>query len=81
MNTKIKDGPLLDPPIVDGSKIWVHLKDSQTKGWDFEVPGATPIPLSKTSTDKPHLDFVKSTKLENTGVSRIWNRVASKDLL
>ena len=71
---------LLDPPVVDGSKIWVHFNNSQTKGWDFGVPGPTPTPLSNTSPDMPHLDFVRSTGLENTFV-RIWDTVTGKDLL
>ena len=73
--------PPLGPPIVDGSKIWVHFKDSQTKGWDFGGPGPTPIPLSSTSPDRPRLDFFRSPKPEGTGVPRIWDRVTGKDLL
>ena len=72
---------LLDPPIVDGSKIWVHFKDSQTRGWDFGVPGPIPNPLPNTSPDRPCLDFIRSSELESTGVSRIWDRVTGKDLL
>jgi len=64
-----------DPSILDGSKIWVHFKDSQTKGWDFGVSGQTPIPLSNTSTNTPCLDFVRNTKLGNACVSRTLDRV------
>ena len=72
--------PLLDPPIVDGSKIWIYFKDSQTKGWDFGGPGP-PISLSNTSPDRPRLDFSRSAKLVTTGMSRILDRVTRKDLL
>ena len=71
----------LDPPVVDGSRIWIHSKDSQTKGWDFGVPDSSPTPLSSTSPDRPRLDFVRSNKLESTALFKIWDTVTRKALL
>ena len=36
--------------IVDGSKVWGHWPESNYKGWDFGVPGPTPMELSSVST-------------------------------
>ena len=32
--------------IVDGSKVWAHWDQSNYKGWDFGIPGSTPVELS-----------------------------------
>ena len=58
---ELEGEPHLDPLYVDGSKIWVYFEDSQTKGWDFGISGSSPIQLSNTSLDKPHLDLIGST--------------------
>ena len=36
--------------IVDGSKVWVHWSQSTYKGWDFGIPGSTPVELSNIPT-------------------------------
>ena len=36
--------------IVDGSKVWVHWPESNHKGWDFSIPGSTPVELSNIPT-------------------------------
>ena len=36
--------------IVDGSKVWVHWPESNYKGWDFGIPGSTPVELSNIPT-------------------------------
>ena len=36
--------------IVDGSKVWVHWLESRYKGWDFGIPGPTPLELSNIPT-------------------------------
>ena len=36
--------------IVDGSKVWAHWPGSDHKGWDFSIPGSTPMELLYTST-------------------------------
>ena len=54
---KLKHDAYFDPLYMDGSKIWVCFKDSSTQGWDFGISGSSPIPLSNTFPDRPHLDF------------------------
>ena len=54
------------PPIIDGSRVWVHFEDLQTQGWDFGIPGSTPVPLSKTSLDKTHLDSINNTRWDTS---------------
>ena len=36
--------------IVDGSKVWVHRLESNYEGWDFGIPGSTPVELSNIPT-------------------------------
>ena len=35
--------------IVGGSKVWAHWPESNYKGWDFGIPGSTPMKLPNTS--------------------------------
>ena len=58
---ELEDEAYFDPLYVDGSKIWVCFEDSQTKGWDFGTSGTSPIQLSNTSLDEPHLDLIGGT--------------------
>ena len=48
----------LDQFCADGSKVWVQSTDSTIKGWDFKIPGSSPIPLPNSSPERPYLDFV-----------------------
>jgi len=43
---------------MDCSTVLVHLGWNSAQGWDFGTPGSTPIQFSKTSSDRPHLNFV-----------------------
>jgi WD40 repeat protein len=48
-------------PHVDGSRIWVSFKDKPTQGWEFGVPGSSPVPLSNISSipsEKLHLHLI-----------------------
>ena len=59
---KVEVGESLLPgsPHVDGSKIWVSFKDKPTQGWDFGVPGSSPVSLSSISnisSKKSHLQL------------------------
>ena len=49
--------PCYDPLTVDGSRVWVHFGNSQTQGWDFEISGSDPIPLSSVPPGCPHLEL------------------------
>jgi len=48
----------LDPLQVDGSRIWVQLKDQSTLGWDFGTSSSSPVPLSNPSSERPHLNVI-----------------------
>jgi len=76
---ELKDYAQLDPLYVDGSKVWVCFKDSQTQGWDFGVSGSSPIQLSNTSLDAPHLNLVGGTKWE-TGPCIVKDAVTGKEV-
>jgi WD40 repeat protein len=65
---------------VNGSRVWVHLKDSPTHGWDFGIPGSPPIPLPTISLDKHHLNFIDGTKAWNTGPSRIEDTITGEEV-
>jgi len=51
---------------VDGSRVWVHSTSSEPLGWDFGIPGSSPIKLSNTS-----LPYPNNTKWWDVGQSRI----------
>ena len=67
-----------DPLIVDGSRVWVHFKDSQIQGWDFGISNSTPIPLSNRCPDGPHLEF--SIRKRETNQYRIKDKVTGNDV-
>ena len=65
--------------IVDGSRVWFFGGNLEIQGWDFGVPDSTPIPLSNTSTDKPHLVFLYTWR-QGTSPSRIEDMVTRKEV-
>ena len=69
-----------DPLIVDGSRVWVHFKGSQTQGWNFGILSSTPVPLTDTPPvpDRPHLDFINCARTPGAGQSRIVDAVTGK---
>ena len=77
------EGRLSDDPLtVDGSGVWIHFMDSQTKGWDFGIPGSIPVPLSDAPPDsaRPHLDFINGAKTPGAGPSRVEDTVTGKEV-
>jgi len=76
---ELEDKPYLDPLYADGSKVWVCFKDSQIQGWDFGISGSSPIQLSNTFLDKPHLDLIGGTKW-NTAPCMIKDPVTGNDV-
>jgi len=56
-NVELEDDAYFDPLYMGGSKIWVCFEDSSTQGWDFGISGSSPISLSNTFPDRPHLGF------------------------
>ena len=69
----------VDPLYVDGSKIWVCFKDSSIQGWDFGISGSSPIPLSNTFPDRPHLNLIGGTWW-HTGPTIIKDVVTGKEV-
>ena len=71
-----KFGPLR----MDGSKVLVCSAESQKQGWDFGIPGSTPIQFSKASSDRPHLDFIDIKRWSRTSPVRVEDRVTGKEV-
>ena len=72
--------PFSHPPIVDGSKVWVHLVGLQTQGWDFGTNGTTPVLLSGASLKRPSLEFINGTEEGTVSQSRIEDVAAGKEV-
>ena len=68
----------LDPLCMDGSKILVQLKNLSTQGWDFGIADSSPVPLSNTSSGRPHLRFIDGTWFRVP--SRIKDTVTGKEV-
>jgi len=68
----------LDPLWIDGSKVMVRCEGSSTVGWDFGIPGSTPIEISPTPTDRPHLDFIGTATKSTTDPIGIEDRITGE---
>jgi len=68
----------LDPLWIDGSKVMVRCEESSTLGWDFGIPGSTPIEISPTPPDRPHLDFIGSATKSTTDPIGIEDRITGE---
>ena len=63
---------------MDGSRIMVRFEESSVQGWDFGIPGSTPIQFSEISSDRPQLNVIDVRRwLENSPV-RIEDSVTGK---
>ena len=70
----------LDPLQMDGSKIWIRLKDFSTQGWDFGILNCLPIPLFDGFAERPLLDFIGGASWQTEGLSWIKNTVTGKEV-
>ena len=77
---ELEEGFYLDPLQMDGSKIWVQLKDSSTQGWDFGLPNSPPVPLSTGPAERPLLDFIGGASWQTKGPPWIKNIVTGKEV-
>jgi len=68
----------LDPLWIDGSRVMVRCEGSLTLGWDFGIPGSTPIKISPTPSDRPHLDFIGSATKSITDPIGIEDRITGE---
>jgi len=75
-----EDVQLLDPLCMDGSRIWVCSRDSSVEGWDFGILSSSPISLSTTFPDRPHLHFICGTRWWGGGTSRIKDTLTGKEI-
>jgi len=75
-----RDYIVFDPLRMNGSKVLVCSNKSPTQGWDFGIPGSTPIQLSEVSSDRPRLDFVNVLGRSGTSPARIEDRVTGKEV-
>jgi len=71
-------GICFDPFRIDGSKVLVCSKEFLTQGWDFGIPGSTPIQFSEASSDRPRLDFIDVRWWSSTSQVRVEDRVTGK---
>jgi hypothetical protein len=74
---------LYEPLHVDGSRVWVSYYDKPTQGWDFGVPGPSPVPLSSTSLERPHLHLICSINCSGETDGPVWieDTVTGKEVL
>jgi len=68
-----------NPLRMDGSKVLVCYEES-TQGWDFGIPGSTPILFSEASSDRPRLDCIDDMEQQNTSPVRVKDRVTGKEV-
>ena len=76
---EFEGNPGVDPLYVDDSKVWVCFEDLSIQGWDFGILGTSPILLSNTFPDWPHLKLVGGTDWE-TGPTMIKDIVTGKEV-
>ena len=68
---RLEGKPSDDSLIVDGLRVWVSFKYSNTQGWDFGIPGSAPIILSNELLPSPHLDFIHGSTTNPPRVNAI----------
>jgi len=68
----------LDSFCPGGSKVWVQSENLPAQGWDFGNLDSPPVPLCKTFTEKPHLDFIGGPSWRTSSPPWIKNMVTGK---
>ena len=79
---ELEDGEVyfLNSFCADGPRAWVHFWNFTTKGWNFEIPGSSPIPLGDSSSGRPYLDFIDGALMQN-GPPFVKNLIIGKGAL
>ena len=76
----IQSFPLLDPFLtIDDLRVWTY--DSflgSIMGWDFGIPGSSPVKLSDRSQNVPHLDFVGGARMQRSFIPGVQDTVAGR---
>jgi len=65
---------------MDDSRALVH-SGELIQGWDFGVPGSTPIQFSETSSGRPCLNLIDARGWSNTSPVRVEDSVTGKEVL
>jgi len=73
-------GWYLDPLQMDGSIIWIRLKDSSIQGWDFGISGSPPTQSSDVSARRPLLDFIGGASWQTKDPCWIKDTATGKEL-
>ena len=60
---------------VDGSRVWAYCSSSKYQGWDFGIPGSSPVQLLNMPPSRPHPNGVV---LWDTGLSQIKDKVTGE---
>ena len=77
---QLEDEPsCFDSLVADGSRIWVYFGCKQTQGWDFGIPGSTPIQLSNVFPDRPRLSLIQFDEGSDT-LYMIEDTVSGKEV-
>jgi WD40 repeat protein len=79
---EIEQGYGFDPFYASSSKVWVqHIcsKNPVIKGWDFGIPGSSPIPLPNTSSERPNLELTEGEYGSN-GPTFIKDSVTGREI-
>ena len=72
-------GPIL---AVDSLGVWMDLPAPKgIQGWDFGVIGSSPVELSYTSQNRPHLDFIGGIREVRSPLPGIQDTVTKKVVL
>jgi len=67
---------------IDASKVWIQLSFPESiLGWDFGTLGSSPIELSDTSRNGPHLDFIGGVRMRRSPLPGIEDTITKKVVL
>ena len=80
-NVQFHDGYPRAISATDGSRVWIHPQTEGIMGWDFGIIGSSPVELSDTSRNGPHLDFIGSVRVLKSLLPGIQDTVTKKVVL
>jgi len=75
------DSVYVDPLLaINSSGVWMRLSKGIV-GWDFGIRGSSPVELSDTSRNGPHLDFIGGIRINRSPLPGIEDTVTKKVVL
>jgi len=63
---KIEDSKFMGSLTIDGLKVWAHWPQSKYQGWDFGIPGSSPVQLSNMPCRKNPWEIIRQAWDYNT---------------